>query len=278
MTKQITRLFSATDDPNDIGYMARALVQATLPHSNPKSSRFTRKNGAFTLSIVSHESAGLPYGSIPRVLMAWISTEAVRTQNKHLLLGANLTAFMTALDLIPTGGRWGSITRLKDQMTRLFSSSISCTYDDGKTWRIRNVYPVEKADLFWDPKNPGQSTLWESSLTLGDAFFQELITHPVPVDLAAIKALKRSPLALDIYCWLTYRMSYLRETAVIPWTTLETQFGSDYVNTRVFKQHFKRQLRNVLLVYPAVNIEDHATHLLLAPSKPHVPISALYLR
>jgi hypothetical protein len=32
-----------------IGYMARAMVQATMPHSKPKETYFERKNGNYTL-------------------------------------------------------------------------------------------------------------------------------------------------------------------------------------------------------------------------------------
>ena len=31
-----------------LGYMARTLVQATLPHKDPKTNEFIRKNGHFT--------------------------------------------------------------------------------------------------------------------------------------------------------------------------------------------------------------------------------------
>ncbi len=37
----------------------------------------------------------------------------------------------------------------------------------------------------------------------------------VPIDLRALNALKGSPLALDIYSWLTYRMSYLRKPCLL---------------------------------------------------------------
>lgn len=40
----------------------------------------------------------------------------------------------------------------------------------------------------------------------------------------------RSPLALDIYCWLTYRASYLRRPTEIPWTALALQFGAGYAD------------------------------------------------
>ncbi len=59
-----------------LGYMARALVQATLPHSKPDSNEFERRNGAFTLVMLAPSKIGLPYGVIPRLMMAWMTTEA----------------------------------------------------------------------------------------------------------------------------------------------------------------------------------------------------------
>lgn len=54
-----------------VGYMARCLVQATMPHTDPKTSYFERTNGIVTLSIMGKPSIGLPYGSMPRTLLAW---------------------------------------------------------------------------------------------------------------------------------------------------------------------------------------------------------------
>ena len=80
-----------------IGYMARMLVQATMPHKETKEVVFKRENGAFRLSIVSPD--GLPYGSIPRLLLSWMTTEAVRSRSPVLLLGSSLSSFMAELDL-----------------------------------------------------------------------------------------------------------------------------------------------------------------------------------
>jgi hypothetical protein len=49
---------------------------------------------------------------------------------------------MTKLDLIPTGGRWGAITRLREQMKRLLATAISCSYDNGNHWVIKNIQPI----------------------------------------------------------------------------------------------------------------------------------------
>lgn len=255
-------------------YMARALVQATMPHSKVDGNEFERVNGAFRLTMLAPSRIGLPYGSIPRLLIAWISTEAVKTKNRELILGNTLSDFMMELGLIPTGGRWGTITTLKEQIKRLFSAAISCTYDDGKNWAIKNVQPISESNLWWDPKNPNQTSLFESTLILGEEFFKEITENPIPIHLDVLKALKRSPLALDIYCWLTYRMSYLEKETVIPWPVLQIQFGSDYATdqqgTRNFKKAFLRELRKVALFYESANIEDTSPGLRLKPGKTHI--------
>ena len=257
-----------------VRFMARALTQATMPHKATPGNEFKRRNGSFTLSMLSPSDIGLPYGSIPRLLVSWLTTEAVRSKSPVLELGPSLSAFMAELDLTPTGGRWGSITRLRDQMTRLFASSVTCIYDDKDRTGIVNVRVIEEAHLWWNPKAPNQAPLWKSTIELGKKFFEEAINSPVPVDMRALKALKRSPLALDIYCWLTYRMSYLHKPTEIPWLALQMQFGADYAmqgqGPRDFKKKFLHHLRSVLTLYPEANVEDGERGLLLKPSKPHV--------
>lgn len=253
-----------------LGYMARALTLATMPHRRTAENEFERRNGAFTLTMLAPSRVGLPYGSVPRLLVAWLTTEAVRTREREIILGERLSDFMAKLDLVPTGGRWGTITRLRDQMQRLFASSVSCTYEDGNRWSMDSVRVADRADLWWSPKQPEQAALWRSIVVLGERFFDEAVQSPVPVDLRALKALRRSPMALDIYCWLTHRMSYLRKPLIIPWAALQTQFGADYRLTRQFKDNFLKQLRAVKAVYPEALVGAEERGLKLKPSPTHV--------
>jgi hypothetical protein len=62
---------------------------------------------------------------------------------------------------------------------------------------------------------------------LSERFFNEITEKPVAIELRALKALKHSPMALDLYLWLTYRMSYVKNRTPIPWSALQLQFGSD---------------------------------------------------
>ena len=266
----------AAKEAGALGYMARVLVQATMPHKSTPGPEFKRSNGTFTLTILSPSDVGLPYGTYPRLLLSWLTSEAVKTKSPELVLGPTLSGFMDELGLIPAGGRWGTIGRLKSQMQRLFSSYVSCRVE-AATENMGIAFPVAfKYHLWWNPKSPEQAALWLSTVTLSQDFFQEITDRPVPIDMRALKALKRSPLALDIYCWLTYRMSYLNKRTEIPWGALMAQFGSGYPSTSLGVRHFKSKflyhLRKVLVVYPGAKVLEGTYGLLLRPSAPHIPL------
>ena len=258
-----------------LGFMARCMTMASLPHSRIAGNEFERRNGKFSLSIIAPARIGIPYGTVPRLLLAWLTTEAVRTKNRDLVLGDNLSDFMRQLDMIPTGGRWGSIGRLKDQTQRLFTASITAIYEDADRTAMLGYRIADKALLWWNAKDPAQGSLWESTVTLTPQFFDEVTTRPVPIDMRALRGLKKSPLALDMYCWLTFRMSYLEKPTEISWAALQGQFGAGYPRTaqgmRDFRKHFLPALQKVLMVYPEAKAAPTLAGIRLAPGRPHVP-------
>ena len=253
-----------------LGFMARAMVQATLPHRKTEDTYFERRNGNYTLSLLASPKIGLPYGSIPRLLLAWVTTEAVKTKSRELELGDSMSAFMAELGLKPTGGANGSITRLKNQTRRLFSATVAASYEEGEQIADMGYRLADKSVLWWHSKDPEQTGLWRSTVTLSEHFFNEVIDRPVPIDMRAIKALKQSPMGLDIYTWLTYRVSYLKRPAAIPWSALALQFGSDYSRVRDFKAAFLEELKKVMLVYGHVQVEVSDEGLLVKPSLTHI--------
>lgn len=259
-----------------LGYMARSLVQATMPHNKVEGLHYERSNGNFTLVMIAgSQEIGLPYGSVPRLLMAWVTTEAVRTKNRVLELGDSLSSFMAELGLVPTGGRWGSITRLKDQTRRLFSCQIACFYSDenqdaGKFTRLADEYHL------WWQRIPEQANLFKSTVTLSQEFFEEITNSPIVFRMSTLKALKQSSMAVDVYTWITYRNSYAKNPCKIPWEALQHQFGAGYPLTsqgkRDFKKKFIHALKKVALVYPeAAKLQVDKDHLLFVPGKPDVP-------
>lgn len=265
---------------DDLGYMARALILATLPHSKPNSNEFVRVNGDYSLSMLAPSKIGLPYGSMPRLILAWLTREAVRTKERELELGDSLSEFMRELGLNPTGGRWGTITTLKTQLRKLIACSIQFSYSTSQTDQYQNIQPIRKAVLWWDEaKQPDQKTLWKSTITLSEEFFKEVTDRPIPIDLRALKALKRSPLALDLYIWLTYRVSYLKKPVDIPWDSLRLQLGAEYKQDKYGRENFKKAILNTLkkieLVYPEVKVQQSEIGLLVKPSKTSIPKKAV---
>ncbi len=260
----------SAQDAGALGFVSRAMIQATLPHKKVAGNEFERRNGNYTLTLLAPSKVGLPYGTIPRLLLAWLTTEAVKTRSRELELGDNLSGFMRDLDMIPTGGQWGSINRLKDQTRRLFCCTVSATYEDGQKMAFLNQSIASNAMLWWEAKDPEQAALWHSTVTLSESFFNEVVSHPVPVDMRAVKALKKSPMALDTYSWLTYRASYAQRPSVIPWPKLALQFGSEYTRQRDFKAAFLEELRKVTTVYSGAQAEPTEGGLLVRPSLTHI--------
>lgn len=274
-------------------FLTRQLVQVTLPHSNPGNIPiWSRTNGNLALSIKPDWiedsitkrpiNIGIPYGTVPRLLLFWLTTEALRTGSRRIMLGDSLSSFMRELGLMPTGGRWGSITRLRDQMERLFRSrfSFESTQDEGnnrgKRWLDMQVAP--KGELWWDVKKPEQSTLFGSWIELGQDFYDALLSSPVPLDMRALMALKSSSLALDIYAWATYKTFSLGQSnkgeQFIPWRAFMEQIGVDYSDIDNFVRKCKQTFSKVKAVYPSLEVEYSKGGFSIKSGKSSIPYRA----
>lgn len=244
----------------DHAFLARQLIQCTLPHTNPGNVPvWSRRNGNLTLSIKpgsdrNGKPFGIPYGVMPRMLLYWLNSQAVKARTRRLELGNNLSDFMRAVGFDPNtgGGVRGDAPRLRNQMERLFRAMISfeINIDDphqhGHSWLDMQVAP--SGQLWWDPKRPEEDTLWGNWIMLGEDFYTAITASPVPVDVRALRALKRSPLALDLYSLAVYKahMANRRGAQFIPWRGLLHQLGANYDAERIdhFKDKVKRTLRN----------------------------------
>ncbi len=261
----------------EIGFLARALVQATLPHSDPKSNEFVRRNGHLTLSILAPRNVGLPYGRYPRLVLAYLSTEAVRRKTRRIELDRHFSRFCGALGIPATTGPRGSLPMLREQLQRLFASTFQCIYHcEGEACHAAEGFLIaEKRALWWDSGDGDSGS--GSYVELSERFFVEATEAPVPLDIRVLRAL-RSPFEIDLYVWLTWRFFRLRRPVTIPWESLMLQFGCSYTNPRHFRKRLLDYLRSVLLFYPEARLEARATGLLLKPSPTHVPPRVLPMK
>ena len=273
---QVTQLVAARDADPELGFMARLLALCSLPRTNPGDRlRYIRRNGPFTLVVTAGFKTLLPYGTLPRLLLAWVSTEAVRTQSRDLILGDSLAAFMRNLEIYNDGGAVRG--RVQDQMRRLFNSHVQLVYEDA--YGQASVYsPVaDRTELWWNPKRPDDRTLWESSIRLGEEFSNEVIRNPVPLDLNILHAVKRSPLGLDLYLWLTYKTFALKRPLRLTWPKLYQQFGADPAKANdartvdYFRSDCLRELKKIKTAWPDLHARPVTGALLLSPSPPRIP-------
>ena len=273
---QVGQLVSASEADPDLGFMARMMALCSLPRTNPGNRlQYKRVNGPYTLYMTATGGSKLPFGNLPRLILAWVCTEAVRAQSRELVLGRSLSEFMRTLGVYSSSGR--TQTRLRNQMGRLFNASVRLIYEDkhGKQFIASNI--ADRGEFWWNERKPDEPVLWESKIELGEKFFNEIINHPVPLDMNTLTALKRSTLGLDLYLWLTYRMFSLHRPLRLPWRHLYRQFGahpdkaSDKFTVRSFREKVLRELKKIKLAWPELNYATARGVLILHPSRPAIP-------
>ena len=199
--------------------------------------------------IAGGETPKLPYGTLPRLMLAWVCTEAVRTQSRTLVLGHSLAEFMRQLGIqsSDSGGRWGIRTRLRSQMDRLFRAAVELSHESDEGFHRVADHITTATHLWWNPRRPDEPVFWNSTIELGEKFFAEIIACPVPLDMRTLRAMKRSSLGIDLYLWLTYRLFSLNAPLRLSWRQLYRQFGADpaRVNKRTVEDFRKKALREL---------------------------------
>ena len=275
---QIDQLIGASEDDPEVGFMARLMMLCSFPRTNPGNRlQYVRRNGPYTLVLIAGGLNRLPYGNLPRLLLAWVCTEAVRTQSRDLVLGRSLSEFMRKLGMgDSSGGKGGERTRLRTQMKRLFRAQVSLIYEDERGEASVSSLVADRTELWWNPRRPDEPVLWDSRIRLGEGFYNEIVRCPVPLDLNILKALRRSSLGLDLYLWLTYRIFSLKKPIHLAWPRLYRQFGvePDKANNRVTVDNFRkdclREMIKIRTAWPALKYSTARGALVLFPSKPAV--------
>ena len=275
LARQVDHLVMAREAEPDLGFMARMLALCSLPRTNPgRRIQYKRVNGPYTLYMTAGGGNRLPYGNLPRLLMAWVSTEAVQTQSRTLILGRSLSEFMRKVGVYDDGGAMRR--RLREQMVRLFRARVELIYEaEDVTRHIASNIAVQ-SEFWWNLRRPSAPALWDSKIELGEKLFQEIILRPLPLDMNILKALKRSSLGLDLYMWLTYRTFALKKEKKLAWSSLYHQFGADPTKAADkhavadFRRKSLRELKKIEGVWSGLRYRLGRGTLIVGPSKPAI--------
>ena len=251
-----------------IAYMPTAFLQGTLPYHDPGSlAVWQRSMYGVSLRVEAATGLGLPYGLYPRLMLAWVASEVLRTGSPDLRLGRDARTFAGSLGIDnPSSGQAGSLTRLRDQMRRLFGAMITVT-------RVADGGEAPPAAAIWQTGEGFSEEPIGSSLSLNESFYREVAEHSAPLDLDCLYGLRSSPLSLDLYAWLTWQFSFTRVPRSFTWAQLQAQFGSQAVAEKKFRELWKAALGRVLIEYPAAKIDVGARKVILRPSPTSVPRS-----
>ena len=114
-------------------------------------------------------------------MTATTKNEIERSPLKAASTASVQTEFMRALGVYNSSGR--TQTQLRNQMKRLFGCSVSLIGKDEHREAAATALIAELTDFWW-ARSEGVGD-WKIKIRLGEAFFNEIISHPAPPRLAA---------------------------------------------------------------------------------------------
>lgn len=239
-----------------VAFGARPFILCGLPIRRLPADnlRYCRRNGRFFLEVVGHPQYGVPFGQ-DRLIPLWIATQAIRQQSRSV-------AFESAGQILH---EWGLVQngahyrRLADGFRRIFASTIFFGTADGtqrkEVWDYARLHFFEHVRLWFqstkgNPTGPSQANL----VTLSEAFWEEIRTHPVPIEAEVVRALAANPGSLDLYTWLSWRCYQATGEEAIPLFGsfgLASQLGvQEYERERKFRERLRGWLALVRLYWP----------------------------
>lgn len=261
-------------EDSEIGFLYSGWAQSALPHKKLADEASWQVRTDYVTLIVQPGlraaqagdpiPVGLPYGSRARLICIYLQSEALKTNSREVELGRTLHAWLRRLG-ISIGGK--SMTAVRDQAERISRCRMTFQVKSGNRTGLVNQNILDTA-MFVDDIDGAGSFIEQAKLS--EMFFEQLKRHPVPIEEAAISSLSNNSMAIDVYCWLAYRLYSLDKPTFISWKALHAQFGTAVGLLRNFRAFFRTTLDLALSVYPEAKVTVEERGLTLIPSRPPV--------
>lgn len=262
------------EEESRLGITHAGFAMTSLPHKRIVDALWRRDGHRTTLLVESGRSRngsliGVPYGSIARLILLYLQTEAVRTNTPEVELGRSMKSWMLRMSLTTGGKTYQLVT---EQARRISACRLTffTERDNGMEGRHNGAF-VQDAITFASVINDDQPSLWQDRVRLDPSFWRSLREHPVPVREEAIRAIGTRSLAIDVYIWLAYRLHSLSKPTPVSWAAIHAQFGAGFRLVRQLKPSFLEALGLALAVYPEARVDADRQGLMLHPSPPAVP-------
>jgi Plasmid encoded RepA protein len=267
--------FVMADEENRLGITHAGFAMTSLPHKRTEEGFWKREGHRTTLLVESGRDRkgsliGIPYGSIARLILLYLQTEAVRTNSPEVELGRSMKSWMGRMSLTTGGKTYQLVT---EQARRISACRLTFFADreSGAEARHNGAFVQDAISFSGVISDENQQSLWQDRVKLDPGFWRSLKEHPVPVREEAIKAIGTRSLAIDVYIWLAYRLHSLSKSTPISWPAIHTQFGAGFRLVRQIKPTFTEALQLALAVYPEARVDIEKEGVVLHPSPPAVP-------
>src|ERR1700722_19214498 len=262
------------EEESRLGITHAGFAMTSLPHKRIEEALWRREGHRTTLLVESgrHRNGGLtgvPYGSIARLILLYLQTEAVRTNTPEVELGRSMKSWMGRMNLT-TGGKTYQLVTTQARRISACRLTFFTERENGAETRHNGAF-VQDAITFSSVIDDEQPSLWQDRVRLDPSFWRSLRDHPVPVREEAIRAIGTRSFAIDVYIWLAYRLHALTKSTPISWTAVHAQFGAGFRLIRQIKPTFMEALNLALAVYPEARVDTEKQGLVLHPSPPAVP-------
>jgi hypothetical protein len=260
-----------TDEEQRVGIMHAGFAMTALPHKHLEETVWVREGGNIRLRVESGADAqgtmvGIPFGSIARMILLYLQSEAVKTRSRDIELGRSMNHWLKTMG-VDNGGKTYKLVR--EQSKRLSLCRLTFYRITNAATQVTNGSFVRDA-ILPSEQSTEQLSLWREMVRLDEGFYQSLIDHPMPVQEAAIRQIGSRSMAIDVYIWLAYRLHRLEKPTPITWAALYQQFGAGFTLIRQFRARFRETLALALAAYPDAQVSEETTGLLLYPSPPPV--------
>ncbi len=240
-----------------LAFSSRPFVLCGLPIRCPPHGQllYERRNGQFLLQVTGHPDFGLPFGQ-DRIVPIFLATLAVRQRSQTI-------RFKTAAEMLDTfgmhkGGK--EYRRLVAAFERVFGATIFFgTSSQAATAKVihRSRFNFFREAQIWYSRDATvgiPSERAENIIVLSDEFFQEVMAHPIPTDLEAVKFLAPAPAVMDLFMWLSYRCFTAKGRQSIPlfgeWGLMRQLGTADYSRPRRFRAMLQQWLRTIRTIWP----------------------------
>ena len=269
------------DTIENLGFSHSILMQCFLPQGRKEGREHIQHHGRVSLVVRAGwrmdpstpgalTPAAIPWGSRARLVLHYVTSEAIRTQNPEIDMGQSLRNFLHRIG-VPIGGKNARL--VTEQVHDVAGADIILSgWEERRA--VQHRATVANTVSFWLEYDERQQSFWRPSMTLSREFFEAINSRPVPMDSRHIALLGRSARRIDLYCWLTYRTAGIPrgQAAVIPLNRLQPIFAPDMAaqHARQFRAMLRRDLVAIAKLHP-FQAEVKGDLLRLRRTRPPIP-------